>query len=98
MQAAVLTIGNEILKGKTVNTNAAHIGRVLTFSGHTVVLGLTVRDVREEIVWGGFRTASQFADIVVSTGGLGPTFDDMTSSSFAEALGLPLVENLRPWR
>ena len=55
MRACILTIGNEILKGKTVNTNAAEIGRFLYFSGYEVYRVLTVPDVKEEI-GEGFRS------------------------------------------
>lgn len=87
MRACVLTIGNEILKGKTVNTNAAHIGRILTFSGYEVYRSIVVRDDPKEIEWG-IRTALSFSDLVVTSGGLGPTFDDMTVESISDALGL----------
>lgn len=87
MKSVILTIGNEILKGKTVNTNMAHIGQVLTYSGHEVYRALTVSDNPEEIAWG-IRTALESGDLVVTTGGLGPTFDDMTIESIASALGI----------
>ena len=90
MRACILTIGNEILKGKTVNTNAAEIGRFLYFSGYEVYRVLTVPDVKEEI-GEGFRSLIGKCDVIVSSGGLGPTFDDMTVSSFAEEFKIPLV-------
>lgn len=92
MRACVLTIGNEILKGKTVNTNAAHIGRILTFSGYEVYRSLVVRDDPGEIEWG-IKTALSFSDLVVTSGGLGPTFDDMTVECISKALGLSLEIN-----
>ena len=87
LRACILTIGNEILKGKTVNTNMAHIGRVLTFAGYEVYRSLVVRDDPEEIAWG-IHTALSFSDLVVTSGGLGPTFDDMTIGSISRALGI----------
>jgi molybdenum cofactor synthesis domain-containing protein len=90
MRACVLTIGNEILKGKTVNTNAAEIGRMLYFSGYEIFRGLTVPDIREEI-GEAFRSLVGICGVIVSSGGLGPTFDDITIPSFAEAFGIPLV-------
>lgn len=90
MRACILTIGNEILKGRTVNTNAAEIGRMLYFSGYEVYRGLTVPDVREEI-GGAFRSLVGMCDVIVSSGGLGPTFDDMTLSSFAEEFKISMV-------
>ncbi len=90
MRACVITVGNEILKGRTINTNAADIGRMLYFAGYEIYRGITVSDNREEIGWA-FRTCLDLCDVVVSSGGLGPTFDDMTVSSFAHEFNIPLV-------
>ncbi len=87
MRASILTIGNEILKGNTVNTNMAHIGHILTYAGHEVHRALIVSDNPEEIAWG-IRASLEAGDLVVTTGGLGPTFDDMTVESISNALGL----------
>jgi nicotinamide-nucleotide amidase len=89
MRAGIITIGNEILKGKTVNTNAAEIGRILYFSGYEIYRGLVVPDVESEIRWA-FRSLVGFCDIIVSSGGLGPTFDDITVESFAHEFNIPL--------
>ena len=93
--AAVLTVGNEILKGKTVNTNASEIARRLTFAGYNVNRMLVVSDEASEIGWA-FKTLLGTADLIVSTGGLGPTFDDITVQSFAQEfhLELKLDENV----
>lgn len=87
-----MTIGNEILKGKTVNTNAAEIGRILYFSGYEVYTGVVVPDVREEI-GRAFRSLLNICDVIVSSGGLGPTFDDITVDSFSQEFGIPLVRD-----
>lgn len=92
MKATILTIGNELLKGRTVNTNFSHIGHVLTFSGYDVYRGLVVRDDPSEIGWG-ITQAVTFSDLVVTSGGLGPTFDDMSVKSISDALGIPLETN-----
>ena len=92
MKATILTIGNEILKGRTVNTNFSHIGHVLTFAGYEVYRGLVVRDDPSEIAWG-ITLATGFSDLVVTSGGLGPTFDDMSVKAIADALGIPLEIN-----
>lgn len=92
MRASVLTIGNEILNGRTINSNLAHIGRVLTYAGYEVYRALTVRDDPKEIAWS-INTALSFSDLVVTSGGLGPTFDDMTIESISDALGIPLEIN-----
>ncbi len=92
MNASIITIGNEILTGKTVNTNLSFIARILTFSGYNVIREITVRDDIEAIS-NAFIEASSYGDLIVSCGGLGPTFDDMTLSGFAKAFNLKLVEN-----
>ncbi|MGC8609474.1 MAG: nicotinamide mononucleotide deamidase-related protein, partial [Thermoplasmata archaeon] len=88
--AYVITIGNEILKGRTVNTNAAFIGNFLTLSGYRVRRSLVVMDDLDEIAWA-FKLAMENASLVVSSGGLGPTFDDMTLEGFVRATGQKLV-------
>ena len=92
MKATILTIGNEILKGRTVNTNLAHIGRVLTYAGYEVFRAMVVMDTPDDISWG-IRSALSFSDFIVTTGGLGPTFDDMTVESISMALGIDLEVN-----
>ncbi|RLG37307.1 MAG: competence damage-inducible protein A [Thermoproteota archaeon] len=90
---ALISVGNELLIGKTVNTNHSWLARRLTILGYEVKVGLTVRDVCEDIEWA-FRTAVELGcGVVISTGGLGPTFDDMTVACMAKAFGLPLVKN-----
>lgn len=66
----------------------AHIGRMLTFSGYDVYRSLVVRDDPHEIEWG-IKTALSFSDLVVTSGGLGPTFDDMTVECISRALDIP---------
>lgn len=92
LKVCILTIGNEILKGKTINTNLAHIGRTLTFSGYEVYRSIVVRDDPEEIEWG-INTALESSDLVVTSGGLGPTFDDMTVECVSKSLGIPTEIN-----
>lgn len=90
--ASIISIGNEILKGRTINSNFAHIGRILTFSGYRVKRGYVCEDTPEEIAKV-FTEAARLSDLVVSSGGLGPTFDDMTVESVARAFSLKLVKN-----
>lgn len=92
MEACVITIGNEILKGRTVNTNAAHIGKFLTTRGYEVTRGLTVKDDLDDIKWA-IDNTNGFYDLIITTGGLGPTFDDMTVAGVARALNIELVED-----
>lgn len=89
MKGGVITIGNEILKGRTVNTNAAEIGRVMYFSGYEVFRGIVVPDDPQEIAYA-FRECLNVCDVIISSGGLGPTFDDMTIPAFAKAFNLDL--------
>ncbi len=92
-EAVIISVGNELLIGKTVNTNLTWLAKKLTLLGYKVRLGLEVRDECDDIAWA-FRTALDLeASVVISTGGLGPTFDDMTLACLAKALGRQLVLN-----
>ena len=92
MKAVIISIGNELLRGRTVNTNAAEIGQKLTLAGNEVCRGFTVQDSESEISWA-LAQALNVADLIVTTGGLGPTYDDITVQSIAKALGLKLIED-----
>lgn len=92
MKAAIITVGNEILSGRTVNTNFSDIGKILTYSGYEVIRGIVVPDRLEDIA-GAFREAFSIADLIVSSGGLGPTYDDMTLKGFSMAFNLKMVKN-----
>ncbi len=88
--ASILSIGNELLNGKTVDTNAAYIAGRLRTIGLPVV---SVHSVPDEIpaIVRALALATAEADVVVATGGLGPTDDDLTRQAFAEFLGVELV-------
>jgi len=88
-KASIVTIGNEILAGKTVDTNAAHLAVELQNIGIPVVSSYTVADEIEDIVRA-LKLAGSDANVVVATGGLGPTDDDLTRQAFAEFLGVEL--------
>lgn len=92
MRVAVITIGDELLTGDTVNTNAAWLGRQLTRRGVTVARGLTLPDDIETVAIAVSEASERF-DTVVVTGGLGPTHDDLTMAAIADAFDLDLVEN-----
>ena len=82
MKLAVLTIGDEILSGYTLNTNAAWIGQQLLKIGVEVTMQLTISDNKEEIIkYLKYFNSERFSHIIV-TGGLGPTHDDVTPSAF----------------
>jgi nicotinamide-nucleotide amidase len=82
MKATVITIGDELLIGQIVNTNAAWIGEELTRLGISVTRMVTVSDDSHEIQQAVER-AVQESRVVVTTGGLGPTHDDITSQAVA---------------
>ena len=92
MKAVIITVGNEILKGRTVNTNFSYLGELLTYSGYDVVKGIIVRDNLNEISEA-FREAFSTGDLIISSGGLGPTYDDMTLDGFSRCFGLKLIKN-----
>lgn len=91
MKGGILTIGREVLVGRITDTNAVHIARVLTRRGVRVVRQATVDDTLEEITEG-LRWLLNRAHLVITTGGLGPTDDDLTVDTVAQALKRPLQE------
>ncbi|WP_053240366.1 nicotinamide mononucleotide deamidase-related protein [Pyrobaculum islandicum] len=88
----IITVGNELLIGRVVNTNAAWLAGKLTFLGYLVKRILVVPDDEDDIVES-FRDGLKRADVVISTGGLGPTPDDITNLAFCKALGVEPVVN-----
>lgn len=88
--AEILTIGTELLLGEIVNTNTQVIAQALRKIGVDVYRTSTVGDNRERIAKV-LKECIQRADIVIMTGGLGPTVDDPTRHAIAEAFGLKLV-------
>ncbi len=91
-RAALVTVGDELLLGQTVDTNAAWLGRELGTLGIPVVRRHTVGDISSEIQ-AAVADALTVADLVVVTGGLGPTPDDLTRDAVAELFGLPLLDD-----
>ena len=87
-RASILTIGNEVVQGRVLNTNSQYLGRRLTLLGYDVVLSASVPDRMELIVEILGIAADRFSsDLVVTTGGLGPTYDDITSEALSKYLG-----------
>jgi nicotinamide-nucleotide amidase len=84
MHAELLTIGSELISGATVNGNAAELARALAGLGLRVSRQVAVADTRAELL-PAVRDALQRAPLVITTGGLGPTFDDITIQTIAEA-------------
>lgn len=89
IRAALVTVGDELLSGQTVDGNAAWLGRELAALGIPVTRRHTVGDDAGEIRHA-LADALAVADLVMLTGGLGPTPDDITRDVVAEALGRPL--------
>ena len=88
--AQILTIGDELLSGDTVNTNLAFLGERCRRLGFEVVRALSVRDRIPEIVAAVGEVA---VDLCLVSGGLGPTSDDLTAEAVALAAGVPLVRD-----
>ena len=89
MNIAVISTGTELLRGGTVNTNLASLGTDLVGGGAAPVLELAVGD-REGDLWAALGMALRHAELIVITGGLGPTTDDLTLETVARFFGLPL--------
>lgn len=90
MQAELITIGDELLIGQVVDTNSAWMGRVLNLAGIHVTQITSVSDCQEHILEA-LRLASGRAGLVLITGGLGPTKDDITKKTLSHYFGVPLV-------
>jgi nicotinamide-nucleotide amidase len=92
MTAAIFSIGTELTRGEIVNTNASWLSAELTAIGFEVTEAATVDDDPARII----ETLKRLAgvhDVIVATGGLGPTTDDLTSAAVADALGVALVRD-----
>ncbi len=92
--AAVLVIGDEILSGRTKDRNLGYIAEYLSKIGVDVREARVVPDVEEEIVAALNALRSRY-DYVVTTGGIGPTHDDITANSIGRAFGVPVGEDPR---
>ena len=89
MKIGVLCIGDELLKGAVINTNLAYMGQRLLEIGVMPELCLEVPDEPHEVV-NALEYALAHADFIITSGGLGPTADDLTKQSIAEYLHMPL--------
>ncbi|MEL9999879.1 MAG: competence/damage-inducible protein A [Desulfurococcaceae archaeon] len=89
-KASIIVIGSEILRGLVQDTNSWWLAGKLTEMGFSVIRIIAVPDDEGEIAWA-LKSSLEVADVVVVTGGLGFTKDDITLSAAAKALGLRLV-------
>ncbi|WP_276957145.1 competence/damage-inducible protein A, partial [Ferrimicrobium acidiphilum] len=92
MKVAVVAIGTELLLGQIVDSNSARIGQTLAANGFSSYLQLKVGDNHDRIV-AALRLALEDADAVITSGGLGPTQDDITREAIAEVSGRRLHED-----
>ena len=92
MQAEILSVGTELLLGHTINADAAYVARELATLGLDLLQVHTVGDNRGRLATS-IADALGRSEIVITTGGLGPTEDDLTKETVAQVLGLPLEEH-----
>ena len=92
MQVEIINTGSELMLGHVLNTHQQWLCRRLADLGHIVTRQVAIADTAGEIQ-GAVREALNRADLVITTGGLGPTSDDLTRELIAELLGRKLVKN-----
>lgn len=92
MRAEILAIGDELVTGQRLDTNSAWLAQQLLEIGLPVAFHTTVGDEQADLL-AALRLACERADVVVATGGLGPTADDLTRQALAELAGVPLVQD-----
>ena len=92
MTAEIITIGDEILIGQIVDTNTAFLGKAFNKIGISIYQITSVQDEKTHILKA-MQEAENNADIIIITGGLGPTNDDITKYTICEYFNDSLVEN-----
>ncbi len=92
MKVQIISIGNELLIGDTINTNAAWMGEFMTRLGFEVTQVHTISDERG-LIKQTIAESMKNSDVVLCTGGLGPTHDDITKAAVAELFGAGLIVN-----
>ena len=90
MKAGIFLVGTELLNGATIDTNSIYIAEELNKYGIEIEFKMTVRDVMDEIVKA-LKYAKKNVDLVILTGGLGPTDDDITKEAMAKFLKRKLI-------
>jgi nicotinamide-nucleotide amidase len=91
-RAVILSTGDELTTGKVVDTNSSAIADRLFAVGVEVAAVLTVSDDRQKLHWA-LRQGIELGDVIIGTGGLGPTADDLTTEVVAEFLGCKLAQD-----
>lgn len=84
MKAEILTIGDELLIGQTIDTNSAWIGAELSLIGFDIIRKTSIHDSREDIINALHDALLRKTDVILITGGLGPTSDDITKPALCE--------------
>ncbi|WP_430816666.1 competence/damage-inducible protein A [Carboxylicivirga sp. RSCT41] len=92
MQVEIITIGNELLIGQVIDTNSAWMGQQLNQAGFDITRITSIQDTREAITFA-VKDAMSRVDIILMTGGLGPTKDDITKETLAALFNSKLVFN-----
>ena len=93
VRAFIVNIGTELLIGRTINGNLQWLGSRIYSSGGEVLGSITVHDRKDQIAFALKCAISSGAGFIITTGGLGPTYDDITMEAVAEWLGKKLVLN-----
>lgn len=97
MKAILISIGDELLNGQTINTNVSYISQEMNKLGISVLRHITISDEKLEII-NNLDIAIPLADFVIITGGLGPTSDDITKQVLCDYFGGELVLNELAWK
>lgn len=92
MKCEVISIGDELLIGQTINTNASWIGEQLNNLGFNIAHGAVISDNKDDII-SALNNASNRSDVIIITGGLGPTKDDITKHTLTEYFNTSLELN-----
>lgn len=92
MRIEIIAIGDEVLAGFTVNGNAAFMSRKLVEAGYEVTRHTVLPDEADALHTGLFRALGE-NDLVICSGGLGPTVDDTTRTTVAKLIGCPIEKN-----
>ena len=92
MKAELITIGDEILIGQIINTNAVFLAKELNKIGIEIAQITSISDQKEHIIEA-LDASTKRAEVVILTGGLGPTKDDLTKHTLCEYFNDTLIEN-----
>ena len=92
MKVELISIGDELLIGQTVNTNASWLGETLSKSGAEIIKTVVISDKKNEIITS-LNAIDDNTDCIIITGGLGPTKDDITKYTLAEYFGSKLKQD-----